>query len=194
MHVTMLRLSFAYAIFTAPRVPAHLFDNTSDNRLRMTPFRVGFENAFFYSNTRSKLHASCSPFAFSVNDPLLVVLLDVCNQRHHLRGLFEPIQTSLQNVFWRRLCWTLSVLEKGLFSKNIWYIHFCDWTGTYSVGKERRTVFNNLCKIFCEEGAIIGIKQWLSDFIQPPRLSVLVIFIGTVGQLSLSILLTIITF
>jgi len=39
MHVTMLRLSFAYAIFTAPLLPAHLFDNTSTNRLRMTPFR-----------------------------------------------------------------------------------------------------------------------------------------------------------
>ena len=42
MHVTMLRLSFAYAIFTAPLVPASLFDNTSHNSLRVTPFRVGF--------------------------------------------------------------------------------------------------------------------------------------------------------
>ena len=42
MHLTMLRLSFAYAIFTAPLVPAHFFDNTSDNSLRMTPFRVRF--------------------------------------------------------------------------------------------------------------------------------------------------------
>ena len=42
MHVTMLRLSFAYAIFTAPLMPAHFFDNTSDNSLRMTPFRVRF--------------------------------------------------------------------------------------------------------------------------------------------------------
>ena len=47
MHVTMLRLSFAYAIFTTPLVPAHLFDNTSDNSLKMTPFRVGFENTVF---------------------------------------------------------------------------------------------------------------------------------------------------
>ena len=44
MHLTMLRLSFAYAIFTAPLLPAHLVDNTSYNRLRMTPFRVGFVN------------------------------------------------------------------------------------------------------------------------------------------------------
>ena len=40
MHATMLRLSFAYAIFTAPLVPAHLFDNTSNNSLQMTPFKV----------------------------------------------------------------------------------------------------------------------------------------------------------
>jgi len=39
MHVTMLCLSFAYAIFTAPLVPAHLFDNSSHNWLRMTPFK-----------------------------------------------------------------------------------------------------------------------------------------------------------
>merc|ERR1719204_779747 len=39
MHATMLRLSFAYAIFTAPLVPAHLFDNTSNNSLQMTPFK-----------------------------------------------------------------------------------------------------------------------------------------------------------
>ena len=44
MHLTMLRLSFAYAVFTAPLLPAHLVDNTSYNRLRMTPFRVGFVN------------------------------------------------------------------------------------------------------------------------------------------------------
>ena len=44
MHVTMLRLSFAYVIFTAPLLPAHLVDNTSNNWLRMTPFTVGLVN------------------------------------------------------------------------------------------------------------------------------------------------------
>ena len=38
MHVTMLWLSFAYAIFTAPRVFAHMFYK----RLGMTPFKVIF--------------------------------------------------------------------------------------------------------------------------------------------------------
>ena len=41
MHVTMLLLSFAYAIFTAPlAVPALLFHNTSNNGRQKTPFRV----------------------------------------------------------------------------------------------------------------------------------------------------------
>ena len=68
MHVTMLRLSFAYAIFTAPLVPAHLFDNTSDNRLKMTPFRVGIENTIFDTNTPFCTQVTCVlclPFLFS---------------------------------------------------------------------------------------------------------------------------------
>ena len=42
MHVTMLRLCFAYAIFTAPRVFAHMFYK----RLGMTPFKVIFSEVF----------------------------------------------------------------------------------------------------------------------------------------------------
>ena len=50
MHVTMLCLTFAYAIFTAPLVPAHLFDNASDDNLRMTPFKVGFLNTILHND------------------------------------------------------------------------------------------------------------------------------------------------
>ena len=88
MHVTMLRLTFAYAIFTAPLVPAHFVDNTSDNNLWMTPFKVGFVNTIFDTIHHSESHIYVM-FFFSVNDALLMVLLDVRNQRHHLRCLFK---------------------------------------------------------------------------------------------------------
>ena len=41
MHVTILLLSFAYAIFTAPLLyPTYLSNNTSNNRLQITTFKV----------------------------------------------------------------------------------------------------------------------------------------------------------
>ena len=120
MHVTMLRLSFAYASFTAPLVPASLFDNTSNNSLRVTPFRVRFSQSFERFRFIS--------FFFSVDGTLLLVLLDVRNQRHHLCGLFKRVQKSLQDVFWRRLCWICNTLEKTLFSEKIWHFNSSNWT------------------------------------------------------------------
>ena len=64
MHVTMLRLSFAYAIFTAPLLPAHLVDNTSDNNPWMTPFKVRFVNTFFDTMYHSE-SLMCHVFLFS---------------------------------------------------------------------------------------------------------------------------------
>jgi len=40
MHVTILLLFFAYAIFTAPLLyPTYLSNNTSNNRLQITTFK-----------------------------------------------------------------------------------------------------------------------------------------------------------
>ena len=96
MHVTMLRLCFAYAIFTAPRVFAHMFYK----RLGMTPFKVIFSEVFeIQFHTEKQLDkVEYVTHIFSVNDTLLLVLLDVLNQRHHLRCLFKRIQKSLQNI------------------------------------------------------------------------------------------------
>ena len=65
MHVTMLRLSFAYVIFTAPLLPAHLVDNTSDNNPWMTPFKVRFVNTFFWHNVSFWVTYVCHVFLFS---------------------------------------------------------------------------------------------------------------------------------
>ena len=125
MHVTMLRLSFAYAIFTAPLVPAHLVDNTSNNWLRMTPFTVGFVKFCLLI------------FSFSVNDPLLMVLLDVRDQRHHLCDLFQWIQKSLSHFLWRCRCWIFDCLGKMLFHQNIfWNLDF--WGRTETLFSEKR--------------------------------------------------------
>ena len=77
MHVTMLRLSLAYAIFTAPRIVAHIFGKG----LSITPLKVGSRDVYILLPSWFYL--------FSVNDPLLMVLLDVRHQCHHLCGLFK---------------------------------------------------------------------------------------------------------
>ena len=126
MHVTMLRLCFAYAIFTAPRVFAHMFYK----KLGMTPFKVicseVFEIQFHTEKQLGKIEFVTH--IFSVNDTLLLVLLDVLNQRHHLRGLFKRIQKSLQNILWRCFSWICKSLEKMLVPENIWDRNFCNWT------------------------------------------------------------------
>ena len=71
MHLTMLRLSFAYAVFTAPLVPAHLVDNPSHNRLRMTPFRVGFVNTIFVTNSDTDTQVTCLNSSFSFQSMIL---------------------------------------------------------------------------------------------------------------------------
>ena len=73
MHVTMLRLSFAYAIFTAPLVPAHLFDNTSHNWLRMTPFRVGFVKSCLIFSFQSMILYSWYCWMYAINVIIYVV-------------------------------------------------------------------------------------------------------------------------
>ena len=136
MHVTMLRLSFAYVIFTAPLLPAHLVDNTSHNNPWMTPFKVRFVNTFFDTMYHSE-SLMCVMFFFSVNDALLVVLLDVRNQRHHLRCLFKWIPKSVSHFLWRCRCWSCNSVDKQLFSKKTWYINSCDWTIFLLIEKEQ---------------------------------------------------------
>ena len=102
MHVTMLRLSLAYAIFTAPRIVAHIFGKG----LSITPHKVGSRDVYILLPSWFYL--------FSVNDPLLMVLLDVRHQCHHLCGLFKWIQRSLQNICQRYCPW---ICNKSLIQK-----------------------------------------------------------------------------
>ena len=79
----------------------------------------------------------CVMFFFSVNDALLVVLLDVRNQRHHLRCLFKWIQKSVSHFLWRCRCWSCNSVDKQLFFKKTWYINSCDWTIFLLIEKEQ---------------------------------------------------------
>merc|ERR1712156_196209 len=88
MHATMLRLSFAYAIFTAPLVPAHLFDNTSNNSLQMTPFKS------------MALYSWCS-WMFAINVIIYVVSSSYFRQIYQIffGDIFHGIRT-----LWRNCC------------------------------------------------------------------------------------------
>ena len=77
---------------------------------------------------------------FSVNGTLLLVLLDVRNQCHHLRGLFR-VQKSLQNVFWRCLCWIWNSFENKLFYEKIWDFNSSNWTDDTMSRKNTLSVF-----------------------------------------------------
>ena len=102
----------------------HLWQQPSDDTFQGGIYKHSFwHNVLFW--------VTCVMLFFSVNDALLLVLLDVCNQRHHLRCLIKRIQKSLPHLLWRCSRWICNSLDKQLFSDNIWYINSSDWTVTF---------------------------------------------------------------
>jgi len=98
MNATMLRLSFAYAVFTAPLVPAHLFDNTSHNWLRMTPFRSMILYSWY-----------CWMYAINV----IIYVVSSSEFRKVYRIFFEDVFAGL-----------LTVWRKGCFLRKNWNLSF----------------------------------------------------------------------
>ena len=107
MHVTMLCLTFAYAIFTAPLVPAHLFDNTSDDNLRMTPFKVGFVNTIFtqwfaiFFSFQSMMLYSWYCWMYAIN--VIIYVVSSSEFRKVYRIFFEDVVAGIATL-WTNNC------------------------------------------------------------------------------------------
>merc|ERR1719458_2499403 len=84
MHVTMLRLSFAYAIFTAPRVVPHLLNS----RLKMTP-----------SQSMALYSWYCWMYAINV----IIYVVSSSEFRKVYKMFFEDVFAGFA-ILWRKTC------------------------------------------------------------------------------------------
>ena len=118
MHVTMLRLCFAYAIFTAPRVFAHMFYK----RLGMTPFKVIFSEVFeiqfhtekqldkielWLTSFQSMILYSWYCWMYSIN--VIIYVVSSSEFRKVYKIFFEDVFLGFANL-WRKV-WFLRTSE-----------------------------------------------------------------------------------